>query len=141
MTVLVVFFLHVHVFLVNVLQGAVRLAGGPNEYSGRVELFDKGDWKILCDENWNLRKGQIVCRQLGFFNVTWTRTIGVMEFWLHKNIAVRTENRRCTGREDTLQDCELYRSIDIPGKTRCQKTLVLCQGESGHLISSAFLCR
>ena len=43
---------------------SVRLVGGPDDYSGRVELFFGGTWASLCGE-WNLPDANVVCRQLG----------------------------------------------------------------------------
>ncbi len=46
----------------------VRLAGGANEMSGRVELCLRGNWGTVCDINsvWNSDNAAVVCRQLGF---------------------------------------------------------------------------
>ena len=34
----------------------VRIVGGPSTTQikqGRIELYDQGSWKFICDENWN----------------------------------------------------------------------------------------
>ena len=47
-------------------ENTVRLADGPNAYTGRVEVYTNGTWGIVCDDGWNINAGHVVCRQLGF---------------------------------------------------------------------------
>ena len=47
-------------------QGGIRLQGGANSMTGRVEICNNNIWGTVCDDFWGATDAQVACRQLGF---------------------------------------------------------------------------
>ncbi|KAL2098772.1 hypothetical protein ACEWY4_005252 [Coilia grayii] len=81
-----------------------RLAGYPRKHNeGRVEVFYKGEWGTICDDDFSLFNAHVLCRQLGFVSATgWTHSAkygkGTGKIWL--------DNVQCTGSETSISVCK-----------------------------------
>ncbi|XP_077586729.1 lysyl oxidase homolog 3B isoform X1 [Stigmatopora nigra] len=82
----------------------IRLAGFPRKHNeGRVELFYKGEWGSICDDDFSMANAHVLCRQLGFVEATgWTHSAkygkGQGKIWL--------DNVQCGGGEPSIGDCK-----------------------------------
>jgi len=82
-------------------DGAVRLIGGDNANSGRVEVFVNEQWGTVCDNFWSLDDAQVVCQQLGYPGAAQAvRAFGGGVGPIH------LDNLQCDGDEASLLECE-----------------------------------
>uniref|UniRef100_A0A8D0CZW2 Lysyl oxidase homolog n=1 Tax=Sander lucioperca TaxID=283035 RepID=A0A8D0CZW2_SANLU len=73
----------------------VRLSGYPRKHNeGRVELFYKGEWGTICDDDFSIANANVLCRQLGF--VSSAACPG--KIWL--------DNVLCSGGEKSIEFCK-----------------------------------
>ncbi|XP_033630594.1 uncharacterized protein LOC117292594 [Asterias rubens] len=83
-------------------SAGVRLVGGSVPSDGRVEVFYEGQWGTVCDDSWDIKDANVVCRQLGF--------TGATDAWRSARFGRETsqilmDNINCDGNEERLQDC------------------------------------
>ncbi|XP_045677710.1 macrophage scavenger receptor types I and II isoform X1 [Phyllostomus hastatus] len=81
-----------------------RLADGSGPHEGRVEIFHDGQWGTVCDDYWELRGGQVVCRSLGYPGVLTVHKEahfgqGTGPIWLNEVY--------CFGREASIEECKI----------------------------------
>ena len=83
-------------------KATIRLQDGPAARAGRVELLYDGFWGTLCENKWDLRIGDVICRQLGYpaaLAVPCCQTFG-------RGIGPRLlDGIRCVGNETSVADC------------------------------------
>ena len=50
-------------------NGNVRLTGGATSGDGFAEVFYNGSWRGICDDDFGLVDGGVICRQLGYVGI------------------------------------------------------------------------
>ena len=80
----------------------VRLMNGENTYSGRVEVYHSGQWGTICDDLFDLKDGEVVCRQLGFPGVSHVYTAYVSAA---DSVHIWMDNVECLGSEQRIDQC------------------------------------
>lgn len=106
----------------GVKDGDMRLAGGEADNEGRVEIFYSGQWGTVCDSLWDLTDASVVCRALGFRNVT--KALGGAAFGPGSG-PIMLDEVECEGTELSLADC---------------RSLGWMQSDCGHNEDASVIC-
>ncbi|XP_017540647.1 antigen WC1.1-like isoform X2 [Pygocentrus nattereri] len=111
----------------------LRLKGGEGICSGRLEVYHNAEWGSVCDDMWDIKDAQVVCRQLGCgpaLSANGSADFGAGEgpIWLNRV--------KCRGNEIHLWDC----THSLENHTDCshrQDTGVNCTvGQRGKLTTT-----
>ncbi|MBN3296889.1 DMBT1 protein, partial [Amia calva] len=79
----------------------LRVTGG-DSCAGRVEVYHRGDWGTVCDDDWGLPDADVVCRQLGC-GAAVSAPHG--EVYGQGSGPILLDNVGCTGGETVLSQC------------------------------------
>ncbi|XP_061172595.1 deleted in malignant brain tumors 1 protein-like [Saccostrea echinata] len=92
--------LHKNVEAEAVKQGA-RLVNGSSFREGRVEVYKDGVWGTVCDDNWDYKDANVICRQLfglvgsPYSNAHFGHGVGIIQM----------DDVGCYGYESSLMHC------------------------------------
>ena len=94
------------------------MSGSTVKYAGRVEICRGIRWTVLCDQSWDFKDAQVVCKELGYSPYGITNTCLYIEILVICTGAVPTYNCytegqlpfgitdiNCTGSEEHLVNC------------------------------------
>ena len=81
----------------------IRLKGAGSPTKGRVEeYYASYGWGTICDDDWGINDGHVVCRQLGFSKAT---AVYQGARYGQGTGLILLDNVGCSGRERYLWDC------------------------------------
>ncbi|RDD45645.1 Deleted in malignant brain tumors 1 protein [Trichoplax sp. H2] len=102
----------------------IRLIGGPNPYTGNVEVQFNNTWGPVCDDKFDIKAANVTCKQLGFVSArSWAccSKYGskMNNYWLDDVV--------CFGNESALSEC-LHKEWGSSNCLNYEVVSVECQG-------------
>uniref|UniRef100_A0A3P9GXQ0 Soluble scavenger receptor cysteine-rich domain-containing protein SSC5D n=1 Tax=Oryzias latipes TaxID=8090 RepID=A0A3P9GXQ0_ORYLA len=103
---------------------SLRLVGGSSQCSGRLEVFYKGQWGTVCDDDWEMSSADVACKQIGCGHAVSAPTgahfgRGSGPIWL--------DNVACTGEESAITHCT-HNGFGINNCGHGEDASVICLG-------------
>jgi len=88
----------------NCTTGELRLQDGRTQYEGRVEICIHGRWGTVCDDGWDNREAEVVCRQLNSLDSGAAYAVQSAHFG-QGNDFIFLDDLGCRGNESFLINC------------------------------------
>uniref|UniRef100_A0AAZ3Q886 SRCR domain-containing protein n=1 Tax=Oncorhynchus tshawytscha TaxID=74940 RepID=A0AAZ3Q886_ONCTS len=119
-----------------IFTSQIRLVNGKDRCSGRVEIYYSGQWGTVCDDSWDIKDAEVVCRQLDCGVTNQVRSSGQYgpgsgTIWL--------DDVACTGSERHLTECP-HRGFGIHNCHHSEDAGVVCPAAEVRLVDGKGRC-
>jgi deleted-in-malignant-brain-tumors protein 1 len=105
--------------------GAMRLAGSLDDNEGRVEVCVNNQWGTVCDDSWDERGANLMCRAL--FNMPLSgETVSADSYGDASGIPILLDDVKCTGSESNLLSCPQLPRSSAHDCTHTEDVAVRC---------------
>jgi deleted-in-malignant-brain-tumors protein 1 len=111
----------------------VQLVEGSSRCSGRVEVYFEGVWGTVCDDLWDKKEAQVVCRQLGCGDAV--STLGEAYFGPGSGF-ILLDDVQCSGTEVSLGQCS-HADWFVHNCGHEEDTGVICSGKLFSIFSKS----
>ncbi|XP_050429551.1 uncharacterized protein LOC126838845 isoform X3 [Adelges cooleyi] len=117
----------------------IRLAGGNSTNEGRVEVKVLGEWGVICDDKFDMREADVICRELGFPSSVSVKSNSF--FGIPNKTRFVLDDLECRGDEKSLYSCQ-FKEWGIHDCNAQESAGVICRTAGGKNCSSEeFECK
>uniref|UniRef100_A0A3P9J6W6 Zgc:112492 n=1 Tax=Oryzias latipes TaxID=8090 RepID=A0A3P9J6W6_ORYLA len=113
-------------------EGDLRLSGGESPAEGRVEVFHNGKWGTVCDDGWDMKEAQVVCRQLDFPGA---KSVITGKSYKQASGPIWLDDITCNGNENSLVSCS-FKGWGLTDCTHKEDVGVVCETGSNGLTNN-----
>ena len=86
----------------------VRLVDGPTTHEGRVEVYANGAWGTICDDDFDIKEANVICRMLGYFGAL--EALGGAYYGQGRG-KILMDQLECVGDEESIFNCPINSTI------------------------------
>ena len=90
-----------------------------------MEIFYKGNWQTVCDDDWDRNDAHVVCRQLGFLDAV--SAPGSAHFGAGSG-QIWMDNVGCSGSESSIANCP-HRGWGVENCGHNEDASVICSSK------------
>lgn len=108
----------------------MRLIDGESPNEGRVEVHFEGSWGTICDDKWDKKSGNVVCRMLGYTGVSIAYVNSVYGDGIGQIVL---DDTICSGGESHIALCK-HAGFEEHNCGPIEASGVDCSGEGKQLI-------
>uniref|UniRef100_A0A8B9H0X2 SRCR domain-containing protein n=1 Tax=Astyanax mexicanus TaxID=7994 RepID=A0A8B9H0X2_ASTMX len=107
----------------------VRLVNGTGSCSGRVEVYYRGRWGTVCDDDWGINDADVVCRQMG----CGTALLAHRSAHFGQGTGpILLDNVLCSGSESSIRECH-HNGFGRNDCNHGEDAGVTCSGEENNI--------
>lgn len=103
----------------------VRLVNGSSDREGRVEVFYNGEWGTVCDDYFDIRDANVICRMMDFPGAV-SAEIGGRFGAGNSTQRVLLDDLWCSGNENSVASCS-FRAWGSHDCSHTEDAGVVCQ--------------